>query len=328
MNNSVPSPLTAGFRAVLRAPSVLLMEVAWRWCFGLIAGLLLFFGWTMATGSAPVSRAAGNAWQSRDAYRMALAALQVLVELGPKIMRVAMVLPVISVLWMAISAAGRTFTMKRLAMDGREVGFRAMLVLHLWRTLLTWVVFIAMAASVVGAALVSQRGPQPDYVMYYALGVPLVGIAALFWSIVNWYLSAAAAWVGKDGAGAGRAVRLAMGFTAVHRGDVVGLNMVFMLLRLMAMAVAFVLCALPGTLAVSAPPAYAGWVAAVSLAYFVLADFMQVSRLASYLLLDVPKPDVPASELKKIIIGTDAPSEPAANPEDLAVPNGISLNGQ
>jgi len=279
------NPLTLGFRAVLRVPSVLLMEVAWRWCFGLIAGLLLFFGWMMATGSAPVSPAVSNAWQSHDAYRMALAGLQALAQLGPKTTRVAVVLPVISVLWMTISAAGRTLTMKRLVMDGREVGLRAMLVLHLWRTLLVWAVLLVMAASVAGAALISKRGPQPDYVMYYALALPLIGIAALFWSIVNWYLSAAAAWVGKDGAGAGRAVRLAMGFAAAHRGDMVGLNMVFILLRLMALAVAFVLCALPGVLAASAPSAYVAWVATVSLVYFVLADFMQVARLASYLLL-------------------------------------------
>jgi hypothetical protein len=259
---------------------------------------------------------------------MALAGLHVLVELGSKMTRAAVVvLPAISVLWVAMSAAGRTITVKRLVHDGREISFRAMLALHLWRALLAWVVLTVMAASVAGAALVSNRGPQPDYVMYYALALPLIGIAALFWSIVNWYLSAAAAWVGKEGAGAGRAVRLAMGFAAAHRGDMAGLNIIFALLRLVALAVAFVLCTLPSSLAAASPAAYGAWVLAVSLTYFILADFMHVARLASYTLLDASTPEVRSTE-EKVTIGTRDLAVSVANPEESAAQNGFPRNGQ
>jgi len=326
MNTSNSNPLTSGFRAVLRDPTVLLMEVVWRWCFGLTAGLLLFFGWLMAMGSVPVSAADRNAWQSHDPYLMALTGLHMLVDLGAKLARIAVVvLPAVSVLWIVMSAAGRTMTMKRLAGEERAVSFRAMLALHLWRALLAWGVATVAAASIVGAALVANRGPQPDYVMYYALALPMVGIVLIFWSIVNWYLSAAAAWVGKDGAGAGRAVRLAMGFASAHRGDIAGLNIMFTLLRLMVLAAAFVLCTLPGGLAASAPQVYVLWVIAVSLAYFVFADYVHISRLASYLLLD------PQASEEKIVIAAaelEAPGPPSApDPEGFAIQNGFSPNG-
>ena len=329
MNNSSPNPLTAGFRAVLRDPTVLLLEVVWRWCFGATAGLLLFFGWLMAMASVPVSRADSNAWGSHDPYVMVLAGLHVLIELGSKMARAAVVVvPAVSVLWMAMSAAGRTLTMKRLAGGTREISFRAMLILHLWRVLLAWVVITVMAASLVGAALLASRGAQPDYVMYYALVLPLVGIAALFWGIVNWYLSAAAAWVGKDGAGAGRAVRLAMGFSSVHKGDMAGLNIVFTVIRLMVLAVAFVLCVLPGALSKAAPAAYVVWIIAVSLAYFVIADFVHISRLASYLRMDISGLSIPGPESGNIVIAAANPAEPVSHPDGFAAQNGFSHNGQ
>ena len=281
------SPFTSGFRAVLHDPVTLLIEVAWRWCFGAMAGALLFLGWRMALATLTVSAADHNAWQSRDAYLMAMAGINVMATAGGKLARAAMaVLPALSVLWVLISAVGRTLTVRRIAGGQRRIFFRPILALQLWRALLAWVTLAAMVAAVLSAALVANRGPQPDYVMYYSLALPMVGAAVVFWSVVNWYLTTAAAWVGKemDGkpAGASLAMRMAIGFSYAHRGDVAGLNIMFVLLRLAMLAVAFVLCALPAGLARAAPAGYTGWVVAVSLAYFVVADFMHVSRLAAY----------------------------------------------
>jgi hypothetical protein len=318
---SPSNPLTSGFRAVLRAPTVLLVEVLWRWCFGLAAGLLLFFGWLMAIGSVNLSAADRNAWQSHDLYLIALTGLHLLVDIGAKLGRIALaVLPAVSALWIVMSAAGRTITMKRLAGRQREISLRAMLILHFWRALVAWGVVAVAAASVMIAALIANRGPTPDYVMYYALALPMIAIALIFWSVVNWYLTAAAAWVGRSyegvSAGASRAIRLAMGFASARRGDMAGLNIMFTLLRLMALAVAFVLCTLPGGLAASAPRIYVLWVIAVSLAYFVFADFVHVSRLASYLQLD----ESATADVRD--------TSTVSAPEGFAVRNGYSPNGR
>jgi len=179
--------------------------------------------------------------------------------------------------------------MRRLVRDGRTIRFRSMLALQFLRTLFTWLVLAAMAAAVLVASQVANRGPQPDYVMYYALALPMLAVAALFWTIVNWYLSTAVVWVGRDGAGAAMAVRMAMGFASAHRGDMAGLNVVFTLVRLVALVAAFVLCVLPGNLAADAPVTYTAWVVAISLLYFVIADFIYVARLASYLMLQEPQ---------------------------------------
>src|SRR5690349_2027792 len=105
----IPNPLASGFRAVLRDPKLLLIEVAWRWLFGLTAGALLLFGRQFALDAIRLSRADSNALMSNDAFRMAQAALNILIASGPQLAKFAAVaVPVVSLLWIFLGALGRT----------------------------------------------------------------------------------------------------------------------------------------------------------------------------------------------------------------------------
>ncbi len=297
----IPNPLASGFRAVLRDPKLLLIEVAWRWLFGLTAGALLLFGWHHAAGTVPLSRVDHNALASHDAFRMAQAALNILTAIGRQPAKLAaVVLLAVSLLWIFLAALGRTLTMRGLVnlfglfTEGpggvaiRQISLRAMLALHFWRILLAWPALAAMVAGVLYASRVANRGPQPDYFMYYAVAIPMMAGAAIFWLIVNWYLSAAAAWVGRQGAGAVMATRMTIGFASARKGDMGGLNAMFILIRFGALLVAFVLCVLPAGLVSSA--GYTFWVISISLLYFVFADLVCLARLASYLMIEEETP--------------------------------------
>src|SRR5205807_7497060 len=113
---------------------------------------------------------------------------------------------------------------------------------------------------------------------------PMMAGAALFWMVVNWFLSSAAAWVGREGAGAVLATRMTIGFAATHKGDMWGLNVMLVLVRFSALLAAFVLCVLPSGLISSAGNTF--WVISVSLLYFVFADLVCLARLASYLKIE------------------------------------------
>jgi len=293
----IPNPLASGFRAVLRDLKLLLIEVAWRWLFGLTAGAVLLFGWQMAVGTIHLSRADSYALASHDAFRMAQAALNILTVIGPHLAKLAaVILPAVSLLWIFLGALGRALTMRRLVnlfglfTEGpggvaiRQISLRAMLVLHFWRILLAWPALAAMVAGVLYASNIANRGPHPDYFMYYAVAVPVMVAAAIFWIIVNWYLSTAAAWVGRQGAGAVMATRMTIGFASARKGDIGGLNAMFILIRLGALLVAFVLCVVPAGLVSSA--GYTFWVISISLLYFVFADLVCLARLASYLMIE------------------------------------------
>lgn len=297
----IPNPLASGFRAVLRDPKLLLIEVAWRWLFGLTAGALLLFAWDWAVAGLRISRADLLALQSHDAFRMAQAALSVLHGVGPQLLKLAAaVLSAVSLLWIFLGALGRTLTLRRMVnlfglfTEGpggvaiRQIRLRAMLVLHFWRIMLGWPALAGMVAGALYASNIANRGPQPDYFMYYVVAIPTMAGAAIFWIIVNWYLSSAAAWVGRAGASAVMATRMTIGFVAARKGDMAGLNAMFILIRFGALLVAFVLCVLPAGL-VSAT-GYRFWVISISLLYFVFADLVCLARLASYLVIEEETP--------------------------------------
>jgi hypothetical protein len=290
------NPLTHGFRAVLRDPAILFAEIVWRWCFGAVAFFLLFGSAMILMSSVTLSSQDALAWRSRDPYLAAETLLRLYDAIGGKLLKVAaVVLPVITVLWTLLGSAGRTFTLNRLAK--RDVRFRSILALHCWRAFFMWLAGVAMVAAIILASDVSSRGSgQPDLFIYYALAIWSLLLIGGFWATVNWYLSLAAVCCAQSNAGAIKSFRQAVRFTRMHGGDFGGVSLMFAVLRLVAIAVAFVLCALPSGLAGRAANIYTGWVVLVSLIYFGVADFLYISRFAAYMLIETPVLSIESAE--------------------------------
>ena len=313
------NPLTYGFRAVLRDPAILLAEVVWRWCFGAVAFFLLFGSAMLVMSSVTLGVNDTLAWRSRDPYLVAESLLRLYDAVGGKALKVAgVVLPVITLLWTILGSAGRTFTLSRLAK--REVRFRTILALHGWRAFLLWLAVAALVAAIAFDSAISSRGSgQPDLFLYYALAIWSLLLIGGLWATINWCLSLAAVCCAQSGAGAIKSFRQAVRLSRTHGGDFGGVSLMFAVLRLIAIAVAFVLCALPSGLAAGVPNIYTGWVVAVSLVYFAVADFLYISRFAAYLIIDTPvlsiqstgiEPSLPAAPTA---VGAAAPSSKSRN---------------
>src|SRR5262245_21151150 len=118
-----PNPISQAFRRVLRDPAILLTEIVWRWSFGGIAFLLLFFSILTLLGSVNATPLEMAAWRSNNPTVMAQALANMLGEAGPKLLQTAAwVLPAITLLWIVFGACGRVFTLNRIT--GRDVSFR------------------------------------------------------------------------------------------------------------------------------------------------------------------------------------------------------------
>src|SRR5262249_25516668 len=100
----------------------------------------------------------------------------------------------------------------------------------------------------------------------------------------------------------GQAVRLAR----TQGGELGGISLIFGIVRLTVLAVAFVLCFLPSQVMAIAPRGYIAWVRDVSLMYCVVADFLYISRMASYLVVATQEGDLQTRQA-----GTPWPAEPA-----------------
>ena len=67
--------------------------------------------------------------------------------------------------------------------------------------------------------------------------------------------------------------------------DFGGISIVFLVLRVVALLVAFAAIGIPSGMMRTSPDAYSALVAIVALVYFAVGDFLYVSRMASYLAL-------------------------------------------
>lgn len=283
-----PNPVNQGFRAVLRDPALLLTEIVWRWSFGAAAFLLLFFSVVTLLGSIQVSETDAAAWRSNNPTLMAQALVTMLMESGPRIMDIAArVLPMITLLWIILGAAGRTLTVNRLGKG--TISFRTVLALHCARAVLLWLAVAGLAAAILFDARVSTRGLETDLFLYYALVFWSVVLIGGSWAAANWYLSLAPICSLRSGAGFLKSTWQAVRLAKSQSGDFGGISLIFGIFRLVALAIAFVLCVLPSGLMGTWPRSYSAWVVAVSLAYLAVGDLLYLARMAGYLIAASPE---------------------------------------
>src|SRR5437870_1404966 len=130
--------ITYGFRTIRRDPAVFLMELVWRWSFGALSFLLLFLSSLTLLGSADLTDVHGSGWSSRDPLLITLAALRMVRAFGRHPLFFLLALA-ISVLWVALGAAGRTITLRRVSPEPHSIRFRNIVALQAWRAAFLWV---------------------------------------------------------------------------------------------------------------------------------------------------------------------------------------------
>ena len=282
------NPVGQSFRMVLRDPAILITEIGWRWSFGALATLILLLSSLSLLGSMHGGQIDRAAWRSNNPTLMAQALAGVLTESGFSILtQAAWLLPAISLLWCVFGAVGRASTLKRLS--GSDVSFRSTLALHCSRALVMWMAGAALVAALIMSARISTRGPEPDLLLYYALAFWSTVLIGGLWATANWYLSVAGLCCLQSGAGFLKSTEQAVRLARTHGGELGGISLIFGVVRVVVLAIAFVLCVLPSKLMATAPREYTAWVVAVSLMYFAVADFLYIARMAAYLIVTTPE---------------------------------------
>lgn len=281
-----PNPITQGLRAVTRDPAIFLVEILWRWSFAVLACMLVSGVGMMLLGPLHVGKAWDTAWGSHDPQRMGQLLVAIVLLLGIKVIAIAMIgIPLaIALIWSILSALGRFVTVKRLRSGLTSLRFRTVFALQLLRGLVSWFALILLLATTLGEALIATRGTQPDLVLYYLMVMPSVVLIGVSWLIFNWYLSLAAIF-GREGQSFRGAFRQARQTVRQQRSDFAGTGFVFLLFRTVILLIALAVCGLTSGMAGTAPQSYFVLLMVVSLAYFAVADFLYMARMAAYLAL-------------------------------------------
>ena len=270
---------------VFARPSLTILEVVWRWLFGLP---LLVVCWAEARKILAALPLDSTGLANLDAQNPWVAAVQ----LGgawalyqPRVLAVAhWLLPVAATAWVAVSGLGRSLVLKRMEprLRFRPVG---MIVLQAaWLALLAaacwgWFRAIAWAA----ATHINPAG-EPDLIGYSMWVIFLsLGFFTAF-ALASWAFSIAPLVMLLEERSAlsalGRSLKLGKAF----RAKLVEINLVMGIVKLALMVLAMVLSAAPLPFGDELGPdaLHLVWAAAM-LFYFVANDYFQVVRLKGFI---------------------------------------------
>ena len=271
--------LREGFREVLRDPALLLIEVAWRWAFGIICIVVCAVLAIMATKNVSASRFASisqmNPWESAQTIASFLASL------GAALLRAGLFAAVfLAFCWIILSALGRRATLLRSGL-GKGADLRGCFGINTVRALLTLTAIFAwvLAGLAAGAAVaVTTTSALPNPWLILLILVPALLVIAGTWSVANWYLSLAPLY--REGSWT-QAVAGVWRLTKLRRDEVLEISIATGVMRFVLFVSALML-----SFAVSAvitnPRVFAGDFMAIALLYFLAADFVSIARLAAF----------------------------------------------
>ena len=313
------SPTAEGFRAAFRRPSFTFAEIAWRWCVGATATVLFFFGLFEYLDTLPVTDRELLLLRSRQPFLIGQALAHILRgSLNRAVMSLMLAALLVSVLWMIAASVGRIATVRavleffrtRFSASGAssapgenpepEVAkgsFVVLFRLNFLRAAVALAVLLGFFAATILAGFASpDANPRPG--LAFLVFFPLAVVIALVGWGLNWFLSLAGILAVRDCENVVGALSAAASFFRERTGAVVAVSTWTGLAHLVLLSAASTVVAVPLGMAGLLPGRLVALaVVLVALAYFAVADWLYMARLAGYVcILEMPEvlPTVPS----------------------------------
>jgi hypothetical protein len=309
----------------MRAPAAVLAEITWRWTFGVAFWAILYYSFREYFASIEISNAEHALLRGLEPYAWIAVSARVFVAfvtglraLGP------IIIPALSILWIALSAVGRAATVRALSADQPRTNWASTVGLQVFRVLLTITSVVAYfgCGILINNLLGDTTQNLPIAVLLSVLALTVI---ALIWSVVNWFTSIAVIFTARDHESFTRS--LADTSEVYHRNSTsfFSSGFSFGLIRSF-LVIAVTIVSIAAMTGFSTHPRFTLiFVVAISLAYFALADAINLWRLATYVSFTEPHPEPsivapptpvkPATDLQ----GASALYAPGATPVETSV---------
>jgi hypothetical protein len=266
-------------------PSLLALEVAWRWLFGAPALLLLYYeGARIVAATSHQLEASGiGDFALQDPMRGVVMVSDAFAILRPPVTHVLLwLVPVLALGWSAVSGIGRNIVLRRYdpALPMKPVSLIALQLLRIVALMGSFALWFLAIHWSAGYAL---GGNEPNLVLYCALVICLSLAIFTLWALLSWVFSIAPLLTLLEGRGV---------FASLYRSlrlgpltsKLVEVNLVMGIVKLALIVLAMVFSAtpLPFASVMQGPPLYIWWTA-VTLLYLAASDFFQVARLIAFI---------------------------------------------
>jgi hypothetical protein len=301
------SPTLEGFRVAFRRPSLTLGEIMWRWCFGATGIALFFFALFELLNTLTVTNGELLFLRTRHPYFVSQAVAHILRgSLGRAVMSGMVAILLLALLWMIAASFGRMATVRALLgyfrvnfaqrmaatdvstsldeTDNRRSGnpFRSLFDLSFLRVSVALGAVLAIVGATIVAGFASPAShPQPGW--FLLLWFPIIGLICVVWWTLNWFLSLAGLFVVRDAADALSAISAAVSLCRERTAAVFAVSIWTGLAHMAAFVGATTVVAMPlSTLGILPGRVILLGVFVLTLAYFALADWLYMARLAGY----------------------------------------------
>jgi hypothetical protein len=273
---------------VVRHPSLVAIEVLWRWAVGIPLLCLCWIEWQKILAAYPLANSGFNSLDKLDPWVVAVQLAGVWSYYQRHILAVfRWLIPLAAVAWVVASGIGRSILLARLQphMQSRP-RFRPIAFISLqtaWMGLLALVFFGWYRAMQWTAAAHITAGGEPDLIGYFIWAIFLsLGFFTAF-ALLSWAVSIAPLLMLLEGRSAfsalGQSFRLGKRFTS----KLAEINMVMGIVKLALIVLAMVFSAAPLPFSDELGPGALHVVTAGAAVFYLVAnDFFQVVRLKAF----------------------------------------------
>ena len=273
--------LREGFREIARDPALLLIEVGWRWAFGIIAIVVCATVLIVSTKGIIVEPRSLESSSTMDPWRTAQSIAAFLLSMGGVLVRAVLLLTgILAFCWTILSSLGRRATVLRAALaPGADL--RVCFKIHALRTLITLGALLAWILSGVIAGLLAAATSSngvPNFWLALLILAPVMIVILSAWSAGNWYLSLAPLFRESSLV---QSIRSVWRLCKTHRDAVLEISILTAAIRFVLIIAALLLSFAIGAVITNARIVFIDLIT-IALLYFLAADFVSVARLAAF----------------------------------------------
>lgn len=274
---------------VVRHPSLVAIEVLWRWTVGIPLLCLCWFQWQKILAAYPLANSGFDSLDTLNPWVAAVQFVSVWSYYQPHIFAVLRwLIPLAAAAWVIASGIGRSILLVRLQSDMQQrLRFRPIAFISLqavWMVLLALVFFGWYRTMQWAAAAHITAGGEPDLIGYFIWAIFLsLGFFTAF-ALLSWAVSIAPLLMLLEErrsavSALGQSFRLGKAFTS----KLVEINMVMGIVKLALIVLAMVFSAAPLPFSDELGPGALHVVTAGSVVFYLVAnDFFQVVRLKAF----------------------------------------------
>jgi hypothetical protein len=274
---------------VFQRPSLTVIEVGWRWLFGVP---LLIACWAQAQrllAALPPQSAGLATLDSQNPWVATVQLSNIWALYQPHVAAVGRwLLPVAALAWVVVSGLGRNLLLKRMELSlASSLGFRPIGMMTLKAA---WLAFFAVAcwgwlrSMQWAAATHITSAAEPDLVGFSMWTIFLSLAFFTAWALTSWAFSIAPLLMLLENCSAAQALARSLRLGKPMTAKLVEINLVMGIVKLALIVLAMVLSAAPLPFSDQLGAGALHWISAIAVIFYLVAnDYFQVVRLKGFI---------------------------------------------